>query len=202
MGGHPFANALHRYVLARNEIALDEGTTERGKRVAVVRVIVDAQRRAVLQDYPSGTLDLNCKQVEWILEPADFKFLAVERAGLDGAAVVIRHELAFSIEPADPPTLVWKGSGTRLPAAGDQVARAAVDRDMKFRTGKARALNHRLEITGQQSRGLTQARDAHGLKIFFEEGASGICIPRPHVRSDAAQVPQGAVDGAGVVGAL
>ena len=30
----------------------------------------------------------------WILEPADFKFLAIERAGLDRASVVVRDELA------------------------------------------------------------------------------------------------------------
>ena len=33
-------------------------------------------------------------------------------------------------------------------AGYDQVRRAAVERDMEFRTGKARALNDRLEITG------------------------------------------------------
>jgi len=27
----------------------------------------------------------------WILEPADFEFLAIESAGLDGAAVVVGH---------------------------------------------------------------------------------------------------------------
>src|SRR6516165_729048 len=180
MGGHPFANALHRYVLARNEIALNKGTTERGKRVAVVRVIVDAQRRAVLQDYPSGTLNLDCQQVERILEPADLELLAVESAGLDRAAIVVGHELVFFVEPTDPHAFVWKRVGARLVTGCNQVTRPAVHRDIEFRTGRARAANDWLEVTGQQSLGLTQARDTHGLKILFEEGASGIAILRPH----------------------
>jgi hypothetical protein len=46
-----------------------------------VRIVVDAQRRAVLEDYARRAFNLDREDVEWILEPANFKFLPVERAG-------------------------------------------------------------------------------------------------------------------------
>jgi hypothetical protein len=46
------------------------------------RVVVDAQRRAVLEDDAPRAFNLNGEQIEWILEPADFKLLAIERAGV------------------------------------------------------------------------------------------------------------------------
>jgi hypothetical protein len=50
---------------------------------------------------------------------------------------------------------------------------------MEYAIGKARALNDRLEITGQETLGLAQARDPHRLKILFEKRASGIRMLRP-----------------------
>src|SRR5207249_10286629 len=76
---HPLSNALHRHFFARNEIALDEGTADRTKRVAVVRVVVDAQRRAILEDDAPRAFNLKGEQIEWILKPADLKFLARPR---------------------------------------------------------------------------------------------------------------------------
>ena len=121
---------------------------DRAVGIAVVRIVVDAQRRAVLEDHAPRAFNLDREQVEWILEPADFKFLAIERAGLDGAAVVVRHELVLLVAAADPRTFVWKCSGAGLVAGCDQVTRAAVERDMEFGIGKARARNDRLEIAG------------------------------------------------------
>jgi hypothetical protein len=37
MRRHPFANALHRHLLARNKIALHERAADRGMGVTVVR---------------------------------------------------------------------------------------------------------------------------------------------------------------------
>ena len=79
-----------------------------------MRVVVDAQRRAILEDHPRRAFNLDRKQVEWILEPADFQLLAIERARLDGAAVVVRHELVLLVATANPRTLVWKCVGARL----------------------------------------------------------------------------------------
>ena len=153
-------------------------------------IVVDAQRRAILEDHARRAFDLDREQVERILEPADFKFLAIERAGLDCAAVVVRHQLVLLVAATDPHTLVWKCNGAGLVAGRDQVRRAAVERDMEFRIGKARALNDRLEIAGQKSLGLAQPRDAHRLKILFEEGASGLQNPAAQVYGLAADVRQ------------
>src|SRR5262245_62435922 len=151
MHRHPFANALHRHLLARNTIALNEYAADRRIGITIVRIIVDAQGRAVLEDYARRTFNLNREDVEWILEPADFKFLAVERAGLNGAAVVVWHELVVLVAATDPRPFVWKCIGPWPVAGRDQVRRAAVERDMEFGTGKARALNNWLEITCKES---------------------------------------------------
>src|SRR5204862_513993 len=82
--------------------------------------------------------------------------LPVERAGLDGAAVVVRHELVAPRAAADPHALVRKCGGAGLVAGRDQVARPAVERDRKLGAGKARARNNRLEIARQKSLRLAQ----------------------------------------------
>ena len=88
MRGHPVANALRRDFVARDEIAVDEHALDRAKAITVVRIEADAQRRAVLEDHAPRAFDLDREQVGRIPEPAEFEFLTVERAGLDGAAVV------------------------------------------------------------------------------------------------------------------
>jgi hypothetical protein len=113
-----------------------------------MRVVVDAQRRAVFEDDAPRAFNLNGEQIEWILEPADFKFLAIERAGFDGATVVVWHELVLLVAAANSCALIWKCIRADLVAGRDQVGRAAVERDMEFGIGKARALNDRLEIPG------------------------------------------------------
>jgi hypothetical protein len=179
MRSHPLPNALHRHFFARNEIALDEGATDRSKGVAVMRVVVDAQRRAVFEDDAPRAFNLNGEQIEWILEPADFKFLAIERAGLNSATVVVRHQLVLLVTAADPCALVWKCFRAGLVTDCDQVGWAAVKRNVEFGTRKARTLNDRLVVPGQETLCFAQTRDAYGLKILFEEGASGIGILRP-----------------------
>jgi len=73
---------------------------------------------------------------------------------------------------------------------------------VEFRTGKARARDHRLEIAGQQPLALAQARDANGLKVPFEEGARGIRILRLQLDGVAADVPQGSGNLRAIAGAL
>src|SRR6266516_5105785 len=194
MRSHPLPNALHRHLFARNEIARDESTAGRGKGIAVMRVVVDAQRCAVFEDDAPRAFNLDGEQIEWIPEPADFKFLAIERARFDGAAVIVRHELVLLVTAPDPCALVWKCIRAGLAAGHDQVGRAAVEWDMEFRIWEARALNNRLIVPGQQTLCFAQTRDAHGLKILFEEGASGIQIRTPHTHGFAADVRKGLGD--------
>jgi len=142
-------------------------------------IVVDAQRRAVFEDDAPRAFDLKGEQIEWILKPADFKFLAIERAGLNSATVVVRHQLVLLVTAADPWALVWKCFRAGLVTDCDQVGWAAVKRNVEFGTRKARTLNDRLVIPGQETLCFAQTRDAHGLKILFEEGASGIRMLRP-----------------------
>src|SRR5262249_14558094 len=114
----------------------------------VMRIVIDAQWCPILQDHAPGAFYLHRKQIGWILQPAEFKFLPVKRACLDRAAVVVWYDLALSVEATNARPLVGKRIGPRLLTSYDQVMRAAVDWDVEFRTGKARASHDRLEITG------------------------------------------------------
>src|SRR5262249_31615886 len=201
MRGHPVANALRRHLLARDEIAFDEHALDRAVAITVVRVVADAQGRAVLEDHARRAFNLDREQIERIFEPADLEFLPVERAGFDLAAVVVRHEFVVRVAASDPHPFVRKCNGGGLVADGDQITRPAIDWDVKFGTGKARARNDRLEIAGQKSLPLAQARDANGAKILFKEGTSGIRILWPQSLGVAADVPQGSGDRSMMVGA-
>src|SRR5262245_20918028 len=190
MRGHPVTNALRRDLVARNQIEVDKHALNRAKTITVVRIEANAKRGAVFEDHTSRTFELNRKQVERIPEPADFEFSAIERARLDGAAVVVRDEPVALGEAANL-ALVWKRQGTRFVASSDQVPRPAVERDWKFGTGKARARTNRFEIAGQKSLSHAQTPDANELKILFEEEAGGTRILRLQVRGLAADVRQG-----------
>ncbi len=159
-----------------------------------MRIVADAQRRAVLEDHARRAFDLDRDQVERILDPADLELLAVERAGLDGAAVMIRHEVVALGAAADASALVRKRGRALLVAVGNQIARPAIDRHGEFGTGKARTGNDRLVIAGHKSPALAQARDAHGLKILLEEGAGGIGILRLQGERLAADITEGSGD--------
>src|SRR5262249_34468510 len=108
MRGHPVANALDRHLAARDEIAFDEHALDRAVAITVVRIIAHPQRRAVLEDHARGAFDLDHQQIEWILQPADFEFLPIERAGLDRGAIVVGHELVVLVAAADAHAFIWK----------------------------------------------------------------------------------------------
>ena len=201
MRDHPRADALARYLLARHEIALDQRALDRVVGIAVVRIVADAQRRAVLEDHARRALDLDRDQVERILDPADLELLPVERAGLDGAAIVVRHEIVALGAAADAAALVRERGRALLVAVGDQVTRPAIDRHGKFGTGRARAGDHRLVVAGHESLALAQARDAHGLEILLEEGARGVGILRLERERLAADVGQRSEDLSAIIAA-
>ena len=113
---------------------------------------------------------------------------------------MVRHELVVLVATTDPRTFVWKCIGAWALAGRDQVRRAAVERDMEFGIGKARALDNRLEITGKKSLAFAQTRYTHWLKILLEEGASSVRVLRPQVCGFAADIPQRALDRSVVVG--
>ena len=117
---------------------------------------------------------MHCKHVRWIFDPTDFELLAIEGAGLNRSAIVIRYELAFPGTPADPRPLIGKYIRAGLVASCYQVAWPAVHGDMEFRAGKPRPFNHGFEISCQQSFALAKSRNTHRLEILLEEDAG--CI--------------------------
>src|SRR5262249_17813440 len=157
---------------------------------------------AVFEDHPRRALDLNCERLERIPEPADFELLSVERACLDGAAIVVRHDLAVLVAAPDQRALVGKGGRTRRVAGSHEIMWTSVERDVKFRIGKARALDDRLVITGQKALRFAEPRDLHRAKIILEEAARGLLVGRPRRGRAPADLTERAVDRPLVVGAL
>ena len=141
--------------------------------MTVVGVVGDAQRRAVLKNNAPGALKLNCEDIERILEPADFKPLPIERAGLDGTAVIVSNKLVLLVEATNP-AFIWKGDGAGLVAGGDQVRRTAVEREMKDSIGKSRALNDRLEITSQKTVGPPRRAMRTGWKFCSKKARAAV----------------------------
>jgi hypothetical protein len=114
---------------------------------------------------------------------------------------MIRHQIVVLGATTDAAALVRKRGRALLVAIGHQIARTAVDRHRKFRTGKARARNHRLIIAGHQTFALAQARDAYGLEVLLEEGTRGGGILRLERERLAADIGQGSEDLSALVAA-
>jgi hypothetical protein len=114
-----------------------------------VRIVIDSQWRAILQDDAPGALDLHREQVRRIPDPTNLKLLAVEGTRFNGGPVVEGDEMAVGVGAADMSAFVGEGTGPGLSAGDQQVRRSAINRDMEFRTGKPRPLNDRLIVTGQ-----------------------------------------------------
>src|SRR5262249_15620375 len=158
--------------------------------IAVVAVVVDAQRGAILQDHARRALDLDRQRLERIPEPADLELLTVEHAFLDRGTVVIGNDLVLLVAAPDQGALVREVGAARLVTDGLEIARTPVERNMKFRIGKTRAFDDRLEIAGEESLLLAQPRNAHRPEIVLEEGARRRRVGRLHAGGAAADLPQ------------
>src|SRR5262249_19593244 len=77
-----------------------------------------------------------------------------------------------------------------------------VERDVKFRIGKARTLDDRLIIAGQKPLRFAETRDLHRPKIVLEETARSVLVAWPHRSRAPADLPERVVDRPVVVGAL
>jgi len=98
-------------------------------------------------------------------------------------AVVIRHELVLLVEPSDLHAFIGKWLGAGAVARGNEVVRTAVKRHVEFRTGKARALDDRLEISRHESLRLARRAMRTGRKFCSKKGAR-----QPRVAGFAAAV--------------
>src|SRR5947199_300776 len=70
---HPLPDLLHRHLLFRDEAAIDQDAAHRCIWIAVMRVVIDAERRAILDPHSRRALDLREQQISLILQPADFE---------------------------------------------------------------------------------------------------------------------------------
>ncbi len=107
-----------------------------------MRVVVDAQRRAVGELDPRRALDLREQQVGLAFQPGDLQPAAGDGAVLDLGAVVIGHQLA----PADLAihrAAVRQADRALVLAAHEQVGRAAIDRNIVDVGLVPRAIEHR-----------------------------------------------------------
>ena len=170
IGRHPLPDALHRHLLGRDAVLLDQETSDRRVRVPVVGIVIDPQRRAVLEPDAGRALDLDRQRLERIPDPADLQLLAIERAGLDGGAVVIGHQLVLLVAAIDGGPVGHLAVRPDRPAVDQQIGRAPIERDVEFRAGKARAVDHRLVIAGEQAPALADAGDRDRTEILLEEG--------------------------------
>src|SRR5215212_2128711 len=149
-------------------------------------VVVDAQRRAVLEFDARGALNLDRHRFERILDPGDLELLAVERAGLDGAPVVIGFDLLVFIKPSHSGAIGECQTGLLL-TGHHEIARPPVQWSVEFRIGKTRAIHNRLVVAGEETCGFAELGNAHGPEIIFKERARLLLV---------------AVDGSGALCAL
>src|SRR5262249_36284361 len=160
-------------------VGLDQNRADRRVGIAVVGIVVEAQRRAIFEDHLRRALDLNRERLEGIPEPADFELLSIERARLDGAAIVVGHDLAVLVAAPDQRPLVGEVAGPRLVAGSGKIMRSPVEGDVKFGIGKARALDDRLVIAGQKALRFAETGDLHRAKIVLEEAARSFLVAWP-----------------------
>ncbi len=59
IGLHPFADPLHRHFFARNDVVINQHSSDRHIRIAIVGIVVEAQHGAVFKPDPCRTLDLD-----------------------------------------------------------------------------------------------------------------------------------------------
>src|SRR5262249_13959262 len=95
----------------RYQVTLDQQARDRYKGIPIMCIVTDPQQGTVLETHTRGTLNLDRQGICGAAQPADFKALPVERAVLDLAAIVIRHEFAGRRLTEGPPG-IWKwGAG-------------------------------------------------------------------------------------------
>jgi hypothetical protein len=99
-------------------------------------------------------LDLDEQEIDRILDPTNFEMLAIERAILDFAAVVVGHERAVG-QPARGTAAVGKALTLLIARRWDEIARPPVDRHGELAGRKPRAVDDRLIVAGQESGGVT-----------------------------------------------
>ena len=134
-----------------------------------MRVVIDADGRAVFEMDPRRALDLREQQIGLILEPADFEAPAGNRAVFDLGPIVIGHELAAP-DLAKHLSLIRQTGRILFEAANEQIRRTAIDRHVVDVGPGPGAVDHGLVVAGDEARILAEPRDLQGQKMRLEKG--------------------------------
>src|SRR6516162_4930016 len=126
MSFHPIANALHRHLFSAQYFLVDENAADRHIRPAIVGIVIDAKNGSIFEPNSGRALDLREQNVDLVVQVADFKMPAVERAILNLAAIVVGHNLAAPDATTDEHALGWKRIAELTPAGGYEIRRPAI----------------------------------------------------------------------------
>src|SRR5580700_7302948 len=159
-----------------------------------MRVVIDAQNGAIFEPDASRALDLRKQNVDLVVQVADLRVPAVERAILDFATCVIGHKLAAADTAADEHALAWKRVAELAAAGGGEIGRSPVQRRGEFAGRHARPGDDRLVVTGEESVGVAELVDANGAEIVLEELSGAALVERYRLAGVLADVLQGCRD--------
>src|SRR5256885_14662915 len=140
-----------------------------------MRVVIDAERRAILDPHSRRALDLREQQISLILQPADFESPAGDRAVLDFGTIVIGHKLATT-DLAKHLPLVGQRS-VLLEAADKQIGGTPINRHAVDVGARSRAVDHGLVVAGDETLVLPDPRDPQRQKMLFEKAPRFGVIP-------------------------
>src|SRR5205809_6702196 len=116
--------------------------------MAVLVRVTDAQRLAALELDPSGTLDLEEKGLDRIVDPKNLLSGDGRGAASDFGARVVRHDALSLDAPAQAHAAqIRVGRGK---VDGEQVVRRTVERIKKWRAPDAAAAQERVVVTRDQ----------------------------------------------------
>src|SRR6195256_3996404 len=167
----PFPDLLHRHLLFRDDAAVDQDASDRRIGISIMRVVIDAYGRAVVEPDPRRALDLREQQIGLTFKPADFQASAGNRAVFHLGPIVIGNELATA-DLANHLPLIGQPVRALFDAADEQIRRTAIDRHGVGIGLSPGPVDDRLVIAGDEAVASPEPRDAQGKKMFFEKSPS------------------------------
>ena len=91
---YPLLYALHTHFFSRESRVFDEPGAQTFVGVPVLIGVADANKRTVIKEHATGSLNLQEKRLHRIVSPANHVFLLQILARDDSLAIVVRHQLS------------------------------------------------------------------------------------------------------------
>src|SRR6185437_137658 len=147
---HPLPDALHRHLILRDDVALNQDTADGRIRKSIIGVVVDADGRAILKPDTRRALDLRKEQIGLALEPADFKAPPRNRTVLDFSTIIIWHQFPATDLAKHRPA-VRQRERALLVAPDKEIRWAPINRYVVNVRLRARSIDDRLVIAGDEA---------------------------------------------------